>query len=81
MRVVEEWRMAVNWVRNMNMLHSEALRPEVLELLELDQSRTRLRYSMRLIRKKKKMRRWITVGFLTNRSWISYSDCMLRKTR
>lgn len=62
---VEERRMAVNWVRNMKREHSEELGPGISGLqVELDQSSTRLRYSSRLMMKKKKIRRWITVGFL-----------------
>ena len=56
--------MAVTWVRNMKREHSEALGPRVSVLQELDQSSTRLRYSSRLMMKKKKIRRWMTVGFL-----------------
>ena len=57
--------MAVNWVRNMKREQSEVLGPGASGLqVELDQSSTRLRYSSRLMMKKKKIRRWITVGFL-----------------
>ena len=45
--------------------HSEELGPGISGVQEeLDQSSTRLRYSKRLMTKKKKIRRWITVGFL-----------------
>ena len=65
MNAVEERSMAVNWVRNMKREHSEELGPGASGLqVELDQSSTRLRYSSRLMMKKKKIRRWITVGFL-----------------
>ena len=55
----------MNWVRNMKREHREELGPGLSGVKEeLDQSSTRLRYSSRLITKKKKIRRWITVGFL-----------------
>ena len=45
--------------------HSEEVGPGLSGVKEeLDQSSTRLRYSKRLMTKKKKIRRWITVGFL-----------------
>ena len=62
---MEERSTAVNWVRNMKREHSEELGPGLSGVKEeLDQSSTRLRYSSRLMTKKKKIRRWITVGFL-----------------
>ena len=69
---MEERRTAVTWVRNMNREQSEALGPWVSGLQELDQSRTRLRYSNRLMMKKKKIRRWITVGFLKIRVHLDF---------
>ena len=55
----------MNWVRNMKREHSQELGPGLSGVKEeLDQSSTRLRYSSRLMTKKKKIRRWITVGFL-----------------
>ena len=44
---------------------------------ELDQSSTRLRYSSRLMMKKKKIRRWITVGFLKIRYLVENSGMRL----
>ena len=64
--------MAVTWVRNMNREHSETLGPWVSGLQELDQSSTRLRYSSRLMMKKKKIRRWMTVGFLKIRFHLCF---------
>ena len=64
--------MAVTWVRNMKREHSEALGPCVSGLQELDQSSTRLRYSSRLMMKKKKIRRWMTVGFLNIRFHLCF---------
>ena len=62
---MEERSTAVNWVRNMKREHSQELGPGLSGVKEeLDQSSTRLRYSSRLMTKKKKIRRWITVGFL-----------------
>ena len=69
---MEERRTAVTWVRNMNREQSEALGTWVSGLQELDQSRTRLRYSNRLMMKKKKIRRWITVGFLKIRVHLDF---------
>ena len=54
--------------------HSEELGPGLSGVREeLDQSSTRLRYSKRLMAKKKKIRRWITVGFLETHFPLTFS--------